>query len=94
MALLVGEQPDPIELAASVVNKAAEKYDEFLPESLQNIGYAARNLDVPGVASASRDRGLHSLQPVLTPDCRVPTSIGTDGARMSHPSRKLSPSSA
>ena len=55
MALLVGEQPDPIELAATVVNKTVEKYDEFLPEALQNVSYAARNLDVPGAWQALQD---------------------------------------
>jgi ATP-dependent Lhr-like helicase len=48
MALLIGDQPDPVALAATVANKANEKYDDFVPEALQNVAYAARNLDVPG----------------------------------------------
>jgi ATP-dependent helicase Lhr and Lhr-like helicase len=52
MALLVGDQPDPTELAATVANKAVHKYDGFLPESLQNISYAAHSLDVPGAWKA------------------------------------------
>jgi ATP-dependent helicase Lhr and Lhr-like helicase len=52
MALLVGEQPDPIELAATVANKAVQKYDGFLSESLQNAAYAANSLDVPGAWNA------------------------------------------
>jgi ATP-dependent Lhr-like helicase len=55
MALLVGEQPDPIELAATVANKAVEKYDGFLSESLQHISYAANSLDVAGAWKALQD---------------------------------------
>jgi ATP-dependent Lhr-like helicase len=65
MALLVGDQPDPVELAATVANKAVEKYDHFLPESLLNVAYAARNLDVPGAWRA--------LQAV------VDSTVNTDG---------------
>jgi ATP-dependent Lhr-like helicase len=52
MALLVGDQPDPTELAATVANKTVHKYDGFLPESLQNVSYAAHSLDVPGAWQA------------------------------------------
>jgi ATP-dependent Lhr-like helicase len=64
MALLVGEQPDPIELAATVANKAMEKYDDFLPESLLNVSYAARNLDVPGAWAALQS----VVDSTITPD--------------------------
>lgn len=40
--------PDPMELAAIVPTKVAEKHDELLPEPLLNAGYASRSLDVPG----------------------------------------------
>jgi hypothetical protein len=40
--------PDPVELAAIVPTKVAEKHDELLPEPLLNAGYASRSLDVPG----------------------------------------------
>jgi ATP-dependent Lhr-like helicase len=55
MALLFGEQPDPIALAATVANKAVEKYDAFLSESLQNASYAAHSLDVPGAWKALQE---------------------------------------
>jgi len=47
-ALLAGPPPDQIELASRVHNKTTEKFDPFLPESLLNVGYAAKSLDVPG----------------------------------------------
>ncbi len=52
MALLVGDQPDPTELAATVANKTVHKYDGLLPEPLQNVSYAADSLDVPGAWKA------------------------------------------
>jgi ATP-dependent Lhr-like helicase len=48
MAILVGDQPDPVELAETVENKALEKYDDLVPEPLLSVAYAARSLDVPG----------------------------------------------
>ena len=47
-AVLDGPVPDPIELAGMVHNKAAEKFDVYLPETLLDAGYAGRSLDVPG----------------------------------------------
>jgi ATP-dependent helicase Lhr and Lhr-like helicase len=40
--------PDPVELAAVVANKIAEKYDQLLPDELLAAGYAARTFDCPG----------------------------------------------
>ena len=48
MAILVGGQPDAVELAETVQNKAIEKYDDLVPEPLLSVAYAARNMDVPG----------------------------------------------
>jgi len=48
MAILVGDQPDPVELAETVENKAVGKYDDLIPEPLLSVAYAARSLDVPG----------------------------------------------
>lgn len=40
--------PDPIQLAATVTNKAGEKYDGLLPGHLLTRGYAAKALDPVG----------------------------------------------
>jgi hypothetical protein len=55
MALLVGEQPDPVALAATVANKVVEKFDGFLSEPLLNASYAAHSLDVPGAWKALQE---------------------------------------
>jgi ATP-dependent Lhr-like helicase len=47
-AVLAAPQPPPEELAASVLIKEREKYDEFLSDDLLARGYAAANLDVSG----------------------------------------------
>jgi ATP-dependent helicase Lhr and Lhr-like helicase len=46
--------PDPLELAETVANKAADKHDTYLDEALLTASYAARSLDVPGAWSALR----------------------------------------
>lgn len=43
--------PDPHALAASVVNKAADKHDHYLSEPLLTAAYASRSLDVPNAWS-------------------------------------------
>jgi ATP-dependent Lhr-like helicase len=51
---LVADGPaDPIQLAASVVNKATEKYDHWLDEELLAVEYACRSLDCAGAAKAA-----------------------------------------
>lgn len=47
-AVLAEPQPVPEVLAASVLIKEREKYDEYLSDDLLARGYAATNLDVPG----------------------------------------------
>jgi ATP-dependent helicase Lhr and Lhr-like helicase len=47
--------PDPLELAESVANKAADKHDCYLDDALLTQSYAARSLDVPGAWSALND---------------------------------------
>jgi ATP-dependent helicase Lhr and Lhr-like helicase len=52
---LAGEPPpDPLELADTVANKAADKHDQYLGDDLLTASYAARSLDVPGAWSALR----------------------------------------
>ena len=46
--LVPGGPPDPLELAAVVPNKEAEKFDSYLGEDLLSAGYAARSLDPAG----------------------------------------------
>ena len=55
MAIVVGEQPDAIDLALTVANKAVEKYDGLIPEPLLSVAYAARNLDIPGAWRALQE---------------------------------------
>jgi ATP-dependent helicase Lhr and Lhr-like helicase len=45
---LAASVPDPLTLAASVRNKAVEKYDDLLSDELLNVAYAARSIDVDG----------------------------------------------
>jgi len=47
-ALLTEGLPDAYELARSVVNKAAEKYDNFLTDELLSADYAASKFDAEG----------------------------------------------
>lgn len=47
-AVLAEPQPAPEALAASVLIKEREKYDEYLSDDLLARGYAAASLDVPG----------------------------------------------
>ena len=44
-----GPRPNPVDLAAIVKNKSAEKYDHFLGETLLNEEYAQRSLDLDAV---------------------------------------------
>jgi ATP-dependent Lhr-like helicase len=44
---------DPVELAATVVNKAAAKYDDWIDESLLAVDYARRALDCDGAWHAA-----------------------------------------
>ncbi len=53
--LAADRQPNPLVLAETVANKAAEKHDRFLTEELLIASYAARSLDVPGAWSALAD---------------------------------------
>lgn len=49
-----GPPPDPVELAAPVPEKQAEKYDRYLGEELLTLAYARGNIDaarVPGLAA-------------------------------------------
>jgi len=55
MAIMVGEQPDAIDLALTVANKSVEKHDELVPEPLLSVAYAARNLDIPGAWRALQE---------------------------------------
>lgn len=50
-AMLKEGQPDALELARSVANKACEKYDLFLTDELLSAEYAASKLDVEGALS-------------------------------------------
>jgi ATP-dependent Lhr-like helicase len=47
--------PDPIALAASVLNKGHDKHDGYLSEPLLTAAYAARSLDVPATWGALRE---------------------------------------
>ncbi|WP_227678377.1 DEAD/DEAH box helicase [Psychrobacter vallis] len=42
--------PSATELAKSVPNKMIEKFDEYLPEDLLNIGYGAKTFDIDGLS--------------------------------------------
>ena len=55
MAIMVGEQPDAVDLAFTVANKAAEKYDGYVPEPLLSVAYAARSLDIRGAWQALQE---------------------------------------
>ena len=46
--------PDPLELADTVANQAADKHDQYLSDPLLTASYAARSLDVPGAWSTLR----------------------------------------
>lgn len=46
--LSTSELPEATTLAQSVSVKAQDKHDKYLSEDLLNIGYAAKNLDLPG----------------------------------------------
>ena len=59
--LVPGGPPDPLELAAAVGNKEAEKYDQFLSEDLLNAEFAARALDPAGAWSVL-ERALEDLR--------------------------------
>jgi ATP-dependent Lhr-like helicase len=53
--VLASDPVDPVELAAKVPAKAAEKHDWMLTDELLNMAFASRSLDVPGAyAAASR----------------------------------------
>lgn len=54
VTLLAGPSPDAVDLAATVHNKEAEKYDGLLPEELLTVSYAARSLDIDGAWRALR----------------------------------------
>ncbi|NNG41890.1 hypothetical protein HJP15_02855 [Pseudoalteromonas sp. NEC-BIFX-2020_002] len=43
--------PSESDLAASVVEKNIEKFDEFLPNDLLNIGYGSRAFDIADTKS-------------------------------------------
>lgn len=58
--LVPGGPPDPLELAAVVPNKEAEKFDCYLGQDLLNAGYAARSLD-PAGAWVVLERIAHEL---------------------------------
>lgn len=47
--------PDPLELAARVPSKEADKHDHYLPTDLMNRAYAARAIDVPGAMTFLRE---------------------------------------
>nr|WP_300011106.1 DEAD/DEAH box helicase [Pseudonocardia sp.] len=47
-----GPEPDPVELAAGVAIKEADKHDRYLTDELLSLGYAARSLDVRGAWDA------------------------------------------
>lgn len=42
--------PTATELAENVPNKMIEKFDEYLPENLLNIGYGAKTFDIDGLS--------------------------------------------
>lgn len=42
--------PSATELAENVPNKMIEKFDEYLPENLLNIGYSAKTFDIDGLS--------------------------------------------
>lgn len=46
--------PDPVEMAMSVPNKVAEKYDKFLGEALLSVEHAHRVLDVVGAIGIAK----------------------------------------
>ena len=41
--------PTATELAETVLNKMIEKFDEYLPDDLLNIGYGAQMFDIVGL---------------------------------------------
>ena len=47
--LASSNMPSATELAESVPNKMIEKFDEYLPEDLLNIGYGAKAFDIDGL---------------------------------------------
>ena len=48
-ALLAGEPPpEPVELAAAVINKRTEKFHPWLSDRLLTLDFASRALDVAG----------------------------------------------
>lgn len=47
-ALAESDPMDPVQLATTVENKVAEKYDHCLPDDLLCRDYASRSLDVQG----------------------------------------------
>jgi ATP-dependent helicase Lhr and Lhr-like helicase len=55
MVLISAAQPASVELAAQVVVKAADKYDEYLTPDLLAHAYAARSLDIPNTCNALRE---------------------------------------
>ena len=42
--------PSATELAENVPNKMIEKFDEYLPEDLLNLGYGAKAFDTDGLS--------------------------------------------
>ncbi len=52
--LAAAPPPDPLALADTVANKAADKHDQYLGDTLLTASYAARSLDVPGAWSTLR----------------------------------------
>ena len=48
-ALASNPMPNATELAKNVPNKIIEKFDEYLPEELLNIGYGAKAFDIDGL---------------------------------------------
>ena len=47
-ALVTAGPADPVALAATVANKAAAKYDEWIDDELLAVDYARRALDAEG----------------------------------------------
>jgi ATP-dependent Lhr-like helicase len=56
-------EPEAASLAASVTNKARDKYDEYLSDQLQSLAYASRNLDVAGAWEVLRDLAVERVEP-------------------------------
>lgn len=48
--LAFNPMPSATELAENVPNKMIEKFDEYLPEDLLNIGYGAKTFDIDGLS--------------------------------------------